>query len=805
MDPFWRQRKSQEYSWWIVAFLGLFAAGTIFIARVGWPNWLLGLLGIVCAVGAIVMQAVKDRAKGRDVSTTTRQQSMRTTGPNAAAGIAPRDVSSRMWGIHQALVDVPYVERDAEREVADALAAGQPVLILGPSMAGKTRMAAELIQELYSARPVIMPDVPNGLATLMNAGEVPRESVLWLDDAERYLGDPSNLKAKWLEELQQADNVIVATMREVAYESFQPHEERPRTQWETLRCFKVVRLRNLPEERTRLAAEVHNPRIREGILKYGLGTYVGGGFLAVERLETGRSTNPVGAAFVLIAIDWQRSGIGEAIPRDTLLSLIPTYIDSDELPLTPVDAEAGLNWATNKTVGGGAFRLLTPSPDGEFRPFDYLVDYVASSGSAVRSSLWRAASEADATAGRLHTAALTASFAGEAEYALRFFQRAALLGDAEAMANFGTALERQDRLAEAEEQYKKAADLGNPHGMTGLGLLLMRRGELAEAEQLLLQAANAGVGDAMSNLGRLIFRRGETVEAVEWYRRAAAAGSGLGMTNYGIQLEKEGRLEEAELLYREASARRNGAGMYQLAKLLEARGHQDEAEALLRQAVANGNPAAMVALAMKLAERGRQDEANGLFERAAGKDDEVALTIVGKRLLDAGQYEQAQPLLMRAAEHGSGFGMFYLGLVHAQFGEKEQAKVQYRRAAETGHIHDINTLLSLADRLNGDKCARPLYRTAADLGSVYAMHRLASILRLDGEHEEADSLLVRARAQEAMLEKAAFSGDTDSILQLGTIEAGRGHLDKARTLFRQAAERGSAYAAQCLAALPSDP
>lgn len=787
-----------------MGFLGIFAAGTVFITRVGWPGWLLGLFGIVCVVGAVVMQAVKDHAKAADSSVITRQQSMRTTGGHTASGPPPSDVPSRTWGIHEALVEVPYIQRDAQTEVTVALAAGHPVLILGPSMAGKTRMAAHLVQELYPSRPVVIPDVPNGISTLMNAGEVPRDSVIWLDDAERYLADPKDLKAKWVDELRQAGNVIVATMRESAYERFQPEEQHPRTQWETIRCFNVIRLRNLQAERIRLASEVGDQRIREGILKYGLGTYVGGGFLAVERLETGRSTNPVGAALVLAAIDWQRSGVGDAIPASTAKNLLSNYVDEMDCLSDPDAESAGLSWATDKTVGGGAFRLLAPVRDGELRPFDYLVDYISGSGAPIPSPLWAAASETDASAGLLNGAGLVAAFAGEESFAFRFFQRASELGDPEAMANLGTCLERQDRISEAERMFARAADAGDPHGATGLGVTLMRRGEFGEAEELLRRAATAGSGDAMANLGFIASQRGETVIALDWYRRAAAAGSGLGMTNYGIQLEQAGQVVEAENLYRAAAARQNGAGMYQLAKLCYSRGQAEEAESLLQQAVLKGNPAAMTELAVALDSKGRHDEAHVLFHRAASRGDAFGLAVIGKRFIDGGDRQAARPLLTRSADLGSGLGMFFLGHLYELNGDKESAKEHYRRAAVTGHIEDIGSLLSLADRLEGDEVAYGLYRKAANSGSVYAIHRLSNLLRESGQTEESEALLEEALVAERGLEKAAHSGDVEAFVELGSISANRGEFGKAREHFMQAAARGNEFAVQCIEALPRD-
>lgn len=791
MASFWRSRKRRELSWWLAVPLVIFAAGAAIVPRVGWPVWATLILAIVCAAGAGAFLFAKERAKASDVSAGIRQQSMRTNGPDGANAPIAKTIPLSTWGVHESLVGVPYLERDAEDEVIAAFEEQQPVLVLGDSMAGKTRMASKLIQELYPNRPVIVPDVPDGVATIMNAGETPQESVIWLDDLERFLADPKNLKTKWIEDLQEADNVIIATMRESFYEGFQPSKELSRTQWQTLRRFRTVRLKNDSEERRKLAAKSPIPRISEGILKYGLGTYVGGGFLAIERLETGRTTNPIGAALVCAAIDWQRSGISDTIPEATALALVDAYIEESDPRLAPEDMASGRAWATDRAAGGGAFRLLTQTEEGAWRPFDYLVDHFALSGKPLPNRLWNAVAQADASAGRLNNAGLIASFAGEGTAATTLFERAAALGDPEAMANLATNFARQDRLSEAEELHRQSADAGSAHGMTGLGVLLLRRGNIAEAESLFRQAAITGDGDAMANLGFILMRRGDTAEGTEWYRCSANAGSGLGMTNYGMQLERSGRTAEAEALYRAAMSRRNGAGMYQLARLLAGEGKTAEIEVLLQQAVELDNPAAMSWLAAIEDAKGEHDEAKRLYAKAADRDDAVGLAVIGKAMTEQGQYEEAEKLLIRSANHGLTFGIHCLGVFLARTGRLEEAKVQYGLAIADGDIQSMVNLGALLWDEDEKLEAEALFWKAADLGSTQAMCLLAEELSQQGKEEAAGDLL----------KKAASLGDSGAITELGKKATEREDYLEAVRLFQRAAEMGHSYAAECLNAL----
>lgn len=67
------------------------------------------------------------------------------------------------FGAHKALESIPYLYRDAEGQLVDVLGSGVPALVLGPSMAGKTRMAAQVVLDNYADRVLVVPDVPDGL------------------------------------------------------------------------------------------------------------------------------------------------------------------------------------------------------------------------------------------------------------------------------------------------------------------------------------------------------------------------------------------------------------------------------------------------------------------------------------------------------------------------------------------------------------------------------------------------------------------------------------------------------------------
>src|SRR5664279_3270398 len=72
--------------------------------------------------------------------------------------------------VHAAGVDVAYIPRDRQAALRTALVGSQPVLLVGHSMSGKTRMAYEVVRELYPTWKVWFPTRPDGLTTLLKEG-----------------------------------------------------------------------------------------------------------------------------------------------------------------------------------------------------------------------------------------------------------------------------------------------------------------------------------------------------------------------------------------------------------------------------------------------------------------------------------------------------------------------------------------------------------------------------------------------------------------------------------------------------------
>lgn len=100
-------------------------------------------------------------------------------------------------GVHPA-VDSPgehgrrktprYVPRDIDHDLDEALGGERLVLLLGDATAGKSRAAYEALHRMPSGRWVLVPRDAGSLRRLGDGGIQLRDTVLWLDDLDRYLG-----------------------------------------------------------------------------------------------------------------------------------------------------------------------------------------------------------------------------------------------------------------------------------------------------------------------------------------------------------------------------------------------------------------------------------------------------------------------------------------------------------------------------------------------------------------------------------------------------------------------------------------
>jgi TPR repeat protein len=611
-------------------------------------------------------------------------------------------------------------------------------------MAGKTRLAAQVVRQRFPQAPLLIPESGKALRDLVTDGGLDggldvAGVVVWLDDLERFLA-PDGLTTMLLNRLTSGKAILIATIRSDERDKIYLSQDEIRPSgWEVLDRFEKrdeegftqidVQRRNTAAELDRIRDAVTDPHILGAVQHCGLAEFLGGGPVAVDKFERGETTAPVGYALVRAAVDWRRSGLTRAVPKSVLLTpaLVSIYLAvTPEEPRFQEALDHGLRWATeeiNESVALLGRRIPDPGvPSAEafesFEALDYLVDHLTQAGAAVPEQLWQVnLDQAQPTEWmNVGYAAYRSENLPVAEHA---FGKAADAGDRDAMHNLGVLLQRRGRLEEAERWYRRAANAGHGEAMHNLGVLLQRRGRLEEAEPWYRRAANAGHGEAMHNLGELLWVRGELDEAETWHRRAAAAGHTEAMFNLGARLAERGKWDEAATWYRRAANAGHAEAMFNLGWLLQ----HVNLRAVLQQLGESVEAEA---------------EVETWYRRAAEAGHAEAMTRLGKEVIDQrGYLSEAEFWYRRAAEAGEAGGMNNLGLlVEYQRGELDEAQTWYRRAAEAGHSEAMFNLGALLRGLGESDEAEAWYRRAAATGHHGAKLSLWWLLERRGESEE---------------------------------------------------------------------
>ena len=113
--------------------------------------------------------------------------------------------------------DLPaYVSRTGDDDLRWAIAEGGLVLLHGRAASGKTRSAFEAMRRLRPESTLIVPAYPLALRELVDAGYEVRDTVVWLDDLERYLVS-DGLDEGLLQQLcptWRHDVVVLSTIRD---------------------------------------------------------------------------------------------------------------------------------------------------------------------------------------------------------------------------------------------------------------------------------------------------------------------------------------------------------------------------------------------------------------------------------------------------------------------------------------------------------------------------------------------------------------------------------------------------------------
>jgi len=153
----------------------------------GWLRLFMTGDGWLCRMPPTVAALSQASQRRREIGRATRAGLQGTTGTEGCKLPAARtaDLEAR---VHQTVLPIPYIHREEEVTILTHLRARRPVLLIGSSMVGKTKMAARVIAEKFASWPVAIPDNKTALADLDAKDAALQGSVIWLDDIDRLIG-----------------------------------------------------------------------------------------------------------------------------------------------------------------------------------------------------------------------------------------------------------------------------------------------------------------------------------------------------------------------------------------------------------------------------------------------------------------------------------------------------------------------------------------------------------------------------------------------------------------------------------------
>jgi tetratricopeptide (TPR) repeat protein len=424
---------------------------------------------------------------------------------------------------------VEYVRRDKDVELDTALTRARSdgpriVLVAGDSAAGKSRSASEALRRdgvLLGWR-LVVPLSDGGLSRLADADLGWQDTVVWLDDLDKYL---ARLDLGTLRRIVAEDPgvVVVATMRTSQLQARQSQLTDPA--WDFLTDDAEVTRVDLDaplsdDELQTASAQISDPALLDALQKgTGLGEWLVAG---PELMTTLRDARGLNRAFADTVISWYRTGLDQPLARNDARRLWADGLSPalrQRLLSRGLDEQGGLFeqasvWACQPVVSRVLYeQALISKAAGGYVAHDYVVDQVMREPAhpAVPDQIWEHALQ-------------TAACSSEADQRSGLFWAVGAAAYQErAWAHSLTAMQ-----ALAEGEPDDAGAWGN------IGMLLRELGRLEEA---------AGAYD------RVVARFGDATEPV---LRQVVAWT---LVNKGLILGELGRSEEAPAVFDQVVAR----------------------------------------------------------------------------------------------------------------------------------------------------------------------------------------------------------------------------------------------------------
>ncbi|CAI9409181.1 hypothetical protein HIDPHFAB_01235 [Nocardioides sp. T2.26MG-1] len=753
------------------------------------------------------MDAAAARATGRSA--------MRELAPHSLDRKLPyaRDFTLAEASVHPSIKDVRYVQRDVHDEALARLRKNKRLLIVGPAMAGKTRLGLELARTGLPKYRVWKPPNAEALFRAVSAGIAIQKTVIWLDDLENFsrIGSVSYLDGI------VSDNFCIATIRSAELDRLTASDEGKPDGFDLVPWFgdpiwigrwSVDELERATEQLT----ESETDRAKE----YGLGAMLGGGPLLERRLRVAQSDRPLEYQIVRLTADWQSLGMRSGPPRPLLAQALSLYLKST--PTEPEIDEA-MAWLTKKISRTVALVEEVSDESGTVLLANEYVEELLGEWDELRQvpEVWDVAFEiADSEElASLGTAAILDGSDTAEDRARRAWQ-----ASSHPLAKSGLAslLWSEGRLDEAEALLRPLAE-SEPIAAHHLAITLEKKAGgtdsySEEAERLYRQAAEHNLPAAAFNAARSTLRSGRpNVEAdVErYFRQAMRLGYPGAAGALGSYLVAVGRHGEALPLLEQAADSGDVDARMDLAQWHLNFGEVDEAVEVLGDASLGGIPRAISLSALALAVRGDQASVAEAIEQVRALLDDPEAEWEGEDSRDR-VVERLVQLHLMGDDLASALGIltdhpdlpyanYWVGTYLVEHENADGGRKFLELAFDLGVKRAANQLGALAMLVDRDEVQAEAWlwngALSDDLGSMSSLANL--IWNRDDEslYREAEYWWEQALARAKIEHDADVSGA--SMANLAVVAEALGDPDKAMFMHLAAAKAGRVTAMNNLA------
>ena len=490
-----------QSGWWLLApACGIVAGASIPYFATHNTAWTTG--GGV--IGAVVGAATAATPQFRDwVSARShRQQIAESVGIVTDINGQPLE-SLRVHSSDRDITE--FVPRDIQNHLVEKLNNGMPVLIEGPSMSGKTRLAIETIRAHWSEAPFWFPRDDGDIEKLLNSKQEPApETVILLDDIDRFLSNQS-LTLGLLNQWANNSCTIIATVMHSQYLKHSDRSNEKVTGWEVLNRFYTLTL--TPSLSTKELNDVKLTSYENQLPQIetiGLGPLLGCAKDVRATFTKELSENSWCGALLRGAADWRRIGLGVATKQQ-----LDTLAISYKMATWNKD-ERNEAWRRATRPIRNTVPLLRQTENNKWEILDLIVD----------EATWPLA---ESTFFALASAKLSAPQSHQAAWAMRqhgappsltgtMFKRAVTEDPTNTTFLVSYALflsSNSDRVDDAQKLFQRATDTkqDKPFSFGNYATFLQTiRGDMDQAEQKYQEAIAADPTNALSIGGYITIR-----------------------------------------------------------------------------------------------------------------------------------------------------------------------------------------------------------------------------------------------------------------------------------------------------------